>query len=359
MAEASLACWGCKKEPPDGIKFKRCERCAELRLPSTYFCGEACMLANWPRHKKWHKEQKDAAAQWQSSAGWQQATAEQATAEDHARRAQETGDEYDRLSAHAMSLANRGDLQGAVRTFRKIIKMRPERPEAWANLATALFQTRKVEECPWMLLQAMERYEDGTPEWARTTARLFGMLTREDCKEAVKPEWWTDEGLKALSARLVAIAPRDSYACSMRAEVLAARAVGEDPQPWNMGPRTVEELRDAAVWYRRCAGDAMGPDGPKRIRSCADRCDQVANWMAAAADVVASAARKAAEGEAAPARAAAEAEAKEARELAEDKAAAAAEELLAEEAKEKEQAAAKTKAGNAKGKGKKGKGGRR
>jgi hypothetical protein len=33
------------------------------------------------------------------------------------------------------------------------------------------------------------------------------MLAQETCAEVAKPEWWSDEGLKALSARVVRAAP--------------------------------------------------------------------------------------------------------------------------------------------------------
>ena len=31
----------------------------------------------------------------------------------------------------------------------------------------------------------------------------FSVMTQEVCAEVAKPEWWNDEGLKALSARVV------------------------------------------------------------------------------------------------------------------------------------------------------------
>ena len=39
--------------------------------------------------------------------------------------------------------------------------------------------------------------------WAQATALAFGMLVQEACDEVAKPEWWSDEELKALSARVV------------------------------------------------------------------------------------------------------------------------------------------------------------
>ena len=61
----------------------------------------------------------------------------------------------------------------------------------------------------------------GSEGWARATAEAFDMLTQEACAEVAKPEWWNDEGLKALSARVVRAAPDDLEANQMRAMVLA------------------------------------------------------------------------------------------------------------------------------------------
>ena len=70
-------------------------------------------------------------------------------------------------------------------------------------------------------LDAKERDPVGSVHWAQATAHAFSMLTREECAEVAKPEWWSDEGLKALSARVVRAAPDDLKANQMRAAVLA------------------------------------------------------------------------------------------------------------------------------------------
>ena len=44
---------------------------------------------------------------------------------------------------------------------------------------------------------------DGTEYWAHATASAFNVLTQEESEEVARPEWWNDEGLKALSARVV------------------------------------------------------------------------------------------------------------------------------------------------------------
>ena len=61
-------------------------------------------------------------------------------------------------------------------------------------------------------------------------------------------EWWNDEGLKALSARVVRAAPDEVAAHGMRAIVLH----GHDAA-WGAGPRSAAELREAATYYERTA----------------------------------------------------------------------------------------------------------
>ena len=345
MDEPPRACWGCGKKPPEGIKFVRCERCVEQKLPSSYFCGEACMLLNWPRHKAWHKAQKEAVAEHRRTG---LAECDRAVAEQTARLAEDEGNECARLHARALSLANDGDFQAAVKAFRKCIKMFPLEPAAYADLATALTRSSKHAEAIPVFLKAKEVYMEGSQGWAKVTASCFHLLQDAANCDVPKPDWWNDKALKALSSRVVAVSlpagdSHQTVAFSMRAQVLAANGVFKPN--WNKGTRTVADLREAAVFYRRAAANWHETLGAQEIQAreevCAQRCDKAADHLVAEAE----AARKVAE-----------AEAKAEREAAEAKAAAAAEELLAEEEKEQEQAAAKNKAANAKGKGKKGKG---
>jgi len=74
------------------------------------------------------------------------------------------------------------------------------------------------------------------------------LLTQEACAEVAKPEWWSDEGLKALSARVVRAAPDDEVAHQMRAEVLCGQH-----SAWKAGPRSAAELREAAAHFERAA----------------------------------------------------------------------------------------------------------
>jgi len=357
MVEPSLLCVSCARPPPPHRRtWGRCTVCAERNLPSTYYCGEECMNAHWHNgHKEFHKAQKEKAKQMREGG---QPERTRLVAEDAARRAEATGDEYQKHYAAALALNAEGDHNAAAKAWRKIIKQWPEEPAPYFILAIVLERAGRLVEAAPMYLKAMELYMDGTEHWAEAAASAFDMLKTPACREVPKPEWWNDEALKALSARLVAVAPEEPHVCSMRARVLCGDALFK--APWNVGLRTAAEIKEAATWYRRAAKTTRIPATKLGFERFASQCDEIADPLLAEEEAEAAKARAAAEAEATEARAAAEAEAAEALKVAEAKAAAAAEELLADEETEKQ--AASTKAAKAKqsqgkqGKGKQGKG---
>ena len=351
MAEPSLLCVNCALPPPPHRRtWGRCTVCVERNLPSTYYCGEECMNAHWPEHQEYHREQKQMGKEMREGIGPERT---RLLAEEVARRAERTGDEFDKRFAAAMALNAEGDHNAAAKAWRKIIKQWPDNPTPYRNLGIVLHRAGRQEEAAQMYLEAMELFEDDTKLWAMSAAEAFDLLRHPICDEIRKPEWWNDESLKALSARVVAVAPDKPQPCAMRARVLEGDAFCEANR--NAGPRTAAEIKEAATWYRRGTMAAHTPADKQRFEQHAGRCDEVADPLLAKEAAEAAKARAAAETEAENARAAAKAEAAEALKAAEAKAAAAAEELLAEEEKEKQQAG--TKAGKAKqGKGKKSKG---
>ena len=338
MVEPSLACVNCLKLPPDDRpKWQCCRLCAKHKLQATYYCGEECMNAHWPKHKVWHKLQKERAKEIREGTV---AEHDRLTVEAQAREAERTGDEFDKLGAAAMALGLKGDYHAAAKAWRKAIEVSPHEPCLWGNLAVLLGRSERHVEASQAHLKAMDLYEDGTEDWAKATAAAFDSLQCPDCDDAPKPEWWNDEALKQLSARVIAAAASDEAGPStMRARVLCGDVVAEIG--WNVGPRKAAEVKEAAMLFRHAARLTLTPAVKTRYEMIADACDEAATPLLAKEK----AERDATEREAAKSLAAAEA-----------KATAAAEELLAEEEKEKQQAPS-TKAGKAKpGKGKKGKG---
>ena len=95
------------------------------------------------------------------------------------------------------------------------------------------------------------------------------------CAEVAKPEWWNDEGLKALSARVVRAAPDDTQAIEMRAYVLRGLTAGA----WEAGPRSAAELREAAAHYERAAALHPAPAAKAEFTDNAAWCRRRAEAM--------------------------------------------------------------------------------
>ena len=123
-------------------------------------------------------------------------------------------------------------------------------------------------------LEAGERYPLGLKGWATATAWAFGVLTQEVCAEVAKPEWWNDEGLKALSARVVRAAPDHGDANQMRAVVLSVMCGG-----WEVGPRSAVELTEAVTHFERAAALCPAPAGKAQLAGDAAWCRRRAGAM--------------------------------------------------------------------------------
>ena len=167
-----------------------------------------------------------------------------------------------------MRYASADDERRAARAFREAIAMRPDDPAAYLGLGSALSNSGHVVEAAQRFLEAKERFPVGSEEWARATAWAFGMLVQEECAEVAKPEWWSDEGLKALSVRVVRAARDDVEANRMRALVLR----GYKDSGWEAMPRSAAELREAASSFDRAAALYPAPAGKANLAACAARC---------------------------------------------------------------------------------------
>ena len=107
--------------------------------------------------------------------------------------------------------------------------------------------------------------------WAKATATAFDLLKLEVCNEVAKPEWWNDEGLKALSATVVSAAPNVT-SHSMRAVVLSGMS-----DAWEVGPRSAAELKEAATHFERVAALSSAPAAKADHASYAVACRSWAN----------------------------------------------------------------------------------
>ena len=254
----SLACIGCARLPSDmdddREKHPICDKCLELKLPTTYLCGRNCPAnpGAWELHGVFHKKVRQRWKAMEDGGAVQQRDRE--TAEGLSRYAAQTGDEYDELLAEGVRYAAKDDWRKAGKVFREAIALRPDEPTAYANLGAALGNSGHNVEAAQRFLEAKERLLVGSEGWAKATAKAFAMLEREECSKMAKPEWWNDEGLKALSARVVRAAPNDEVTIQMRAIVLSGLS-----SAWEAGPRSAAVLIEAAAHYERAAALCNAP----------------------------------------------------------------------------------------------------
>ena len=107
------------------------------------------------------------------------------------------------------------------------------------------------------------------------SASVFEFLIQEACAEVAKPEWWNDEGLKALSAMVVRVLPGNDAANQMRAVVLRGRCAA-----WGAGPRSAAELREAATHFDRAAALCPAPVLQAAFAEHAHQCRSLASLAA-------------------------------------------------------------------------------
>jgi hypothetical protein len=274
----SLACFGCARLPSemgDGReKHPVCPICVKLKVPTTYWCCVNCPgnPGAWKRHAPYHKQVRRQRNMNEDGGVMQQRQRE--TAERDARYAAESGDAYDELLAEGTQYVAQQDTRRAARAFREAIALRPDEPVAYYNLGVALNSSEHFVEAAQRYLEAKERYQVGSEGWTKATASAFNMLEQEACAEVAKPEWWNDEGLKALSARVVRAAPDDVTARQMRGGVLAGQLAA-----WEAGPRSAAELAEAATHYERAAALCPAPAASALFAEYADWCRTNAGAM--------------------------------------------------------------------------------
>ena len=251
----------------DREKHEVCPICVKLKVPTTYWCCVNCPgnPGAWKRHAVYHKQVKKHRKVNEDGGVMQQRDRE--VAEEAARDAAQSGDEYMELLAEGIRYASKADYRREARAYREAIALRPDKPMAYFNLGAALNNSGHHVEAAQRFLEARERYQVGSEGWAMATARVFSKLTQEECAEVAKPEWWNDEGLKALSARVVRAAPDDVRATDMRARVLSGWC-----EAWEAGPRSAAELREAATLWERAAALCNSPAAKVQFADLAALC---------------------------------------------------------------------------------------
>ena len=175
-------------------------------------------------------------------------------AEREARLAALTGDKYTELMAEGTRYASQHDTRRAAKAYRAAIALRPDKPSAYFNLGAALTNSGHYVEAAQWYLEAKERSLASSEDWAQATSLAFNMLVQKECAEVAKPEWWNDEGLQALSARVVTAAPNRVTTNHMRAVILSGLSGA-----WKARPPSSADLAEAAAHYERAAALCTSP----------------------------------------------------------------------------------------------------
>ena len=190
-AALSLACICCLRLPSDmddeREKHPICGMCRDQKLPTTYLCGEDCPAnpGAWELHGAFHKKvRKDRK---RNEDGGAMRRRDREAAEEQARTAAQTGDEYSKLLAEGMKYSSQRDWRKAARTYREAIALKPDKPVAYINLGAALCNSGHKVEAVQRHLEAKERYQVGSESWAVATARAFDTLRQDECAEVAKP----------------------------------------------------------------------------------------------------------------------------------------------------------------------------
>ena len=271
-AALSLACIGCARQPSDMDDGRRkhpiCDKCRDEKMPTTYLCGEDCPAnpGAWQLHGVFHKKVRKQRKMHEDGGARQQLNRE--IAERNAQYAAQTGDEYDELLAEGTRFLSKQDWRRAAKANREAIALRPDDPSAYYNLGGVPSISGHKVEAAQRFLDAKERREVGSEAWAVATANAFNELRLVECAEVAKPEWWNDEGRKALSARVVRAAPNDVVANVMRTVVLGGLSYGA----WEVGPRSAAELKEAAALFGRSAALCDAPAWKAESSRLAGRC---------------------------------------------------------------------------------------
>ena len=185
--------------------------------------------------------------------------------------AKQNDGEYDYLEllAEAARCVSKKDWAKADRAYRELIALRPDEAPLHFNLAAVLSNSGHKVEAVQRFLEAKERAPVNSEYWAVATASAFEMLRQCQTENSVvaKPDWWNDEGLKALSAMVARAAPSNETTNIMRADVLSLRGCSA----WHVGPRSAAEIMEAAMYYERAA--TMSAAAPAiDLRTVAGQC---------------------------------------------------------------------------------------
>ena len=271
-------CWGCDMVT-EASNLKVCSRCLDEKLvhPAS-FCSEACLRANWKRHREWHK-------QWHPKldtietfkAACRKDPSVHSAADDDRSEYIELSD-FDLCFREGMRLQHSGEHAQAVGVLKRAMQLNPDDHRPYEECAMAYAAQGKFRSAAPKALQSLARCSSqhwdlqGTElghgdrmwqgNWALIFSLCFDLLTEADCAALPRPSWWNDAELKAVSSKAVALLPLQGFHRDMASNILMCRAqilagpllATTQPQcDWTINSRTPDEWREAGTCYAKAA----------------------------------------------------------------------------------------------------------
>lgn len=220
-------------------------------------------MSSWPRHKAWHKEQK------QISKLVQRTSDAQVSLKDSARtnlvnHCYSSSREHEELMLKRALQHERGNLRKEAKLLKRAIQLEPNgTPWQYAWLGDCHDHSNDVPSAYACYMKAVEvqsargRWDERSC-WAECLGHAFSQLIQH--KELARPMWWNDTELMSLSKELTEVIEHaglhDYNAFQMRAIVLGGGCHTHKGCGWSHRVRTVDELRAAAACWRTAASHA-------------------------------------------------------------------------------------------------------
>ena len=193
------------------------------------------------------------------------------------------GEVCDYLTGHGVpevmaAIVQQGDGEGSVMVVKSAVRTDEQLME-FASLTLGSMQSRLLHVHPLTSPRRQQRRRGeeraqqaesavaDSADWAKATASTFATLQMPAYAEAGKPDWWNDEELKELSARVVGAAPNEERCQAMRATVLSGGSTA-----WERGARSAAEIRQAAEHFVQAGCLAAAPAAKAEYARLANWC---------------------------------------------------------------------------------------
>lgn len=178
-----------------------------------------------------------------------------------------------------IALMNEAHHRKAAKCFSRLIELDPFEPASYANLGQVLLRSGDISGAATLLQQAKTLCEVSGQQqsglWARSLARAFHAFEHPRASQEPQPAWWDDALLCILSDKALSLSPESVEVWQMRAVVLQGGSHVEGARGWNVGQRSLDQLREIGECYRHAAGVELAPSLKRDCLDMAQVSDEI------------------------------------------------------------------------------------